>query len=120
MQGSELVRVEPRVGKLVLLAENSIPLGALCRVGVDGQHAERDAHLADRLLVPLEHPAEGGRLLGISRYSLAYLLASQWTRRLDQRGNQVDEPFQAVHPGDTTGPLATDMRPRRAASRSAT
>src|SRR5216110_392438 len=89
--------MEAGVGQLVVLPEDAVALDALVLGLLDGQHAQGDAHLADEVLVALEHAPEGGVVVGVARHPLVDLGPRQRLAGFEQGGHEVDEPFQAIH-----------------------
>src|SRR4029079_19061020 len=81
---------------------------------VDGLHPDRDAELAQRLLVALELPASRPELLGIARlHALRQLVERERAARLEQRGGEVDQAFEAVsHGGISARAARRARRPR--------
>ena len=96
MQGGQLVGLEAGIAQVVGVLGH--PVAEHVGVeGVEGLGDEGDAQLPQRLLVPLEGPAEGGVVLGVAREPEAELVDGERPLGFQQGGNQVDEPLEPVH-----------------------
>ena len=98
MEGSELVRFQAGVLEVVLLFRYPVPLD----VGMAGVHRlenERDAHLPEGVLVPLEGPPKRTLVLGVARKTLVQLLGREGPLGFEKGGDEIDEPFQPIHGG---------------------
>ena len=105
-----LVGLEHDLGQLVVAPGDAVARLVVVR-GAVGARLERDAELAQLLLVALEHPAE--RLLvvgGVAGHGLADLLHRQVPPGGQQADDQVQQPLGLLggHPGDaSTRPAPT-------------
>src|SRR5205823_13220477 len=96
MESSELVGQQPRVLEVVLVLRDAVPLD-VGMAGVDGLEHEGDAHLSQGVLVTLERPPEGSLVLRIAGKALVQLVSGEGPLRFEQGGDEVDQPFQAIH-----------------------
>ena len=92
----QLVGLESGVAQVVVALVDAVAVDRSV-LGLDRLDGERDAHLAQVVLVALERPPEGDEIVGVARHPLANLLGGERTRGLEQRGGQVQEPLELVH-----------------------
>ena len=96
MQGGELVRRQPRILEVVLVFRDPVALDVrLARI--DRLQHERDPHLPQGVLVPLEGTAKGGLVLRIAGQALMELVGRERTLGVEEGGDEIDEPLQPVH-----------------------
>src|SRR5207342_75905 len=88
--------------------------------GVVAAGLERDAHVPQLFLVPLEHAVEGlvRGALGVLRHGLADLLLEEELPGREQADHEVEQPLRLVrgHEGTTYRVAVTFPRPSRARS----
>src|SRR5438874_7447132 len=69
--------------------------------GIGRLQLDRDARLPQGVLVPLEHPFGAGVVaVTVGRDALPDLREREWPPGVEEKGDQVQEAFQRVHPGD--------------------
>jgi hypothetical protein len=96
-QGRHLVGGERDVGKLVALLGDPVGLVDVPRVG--GLDLDGDTDGSQRVLVPLELPLGGRRVLLVVRSQRrADLLVRQGTLRFQEQRDEVEQTFERVHP----------------------
>ena len=97
-QSPHLVGGEGKLGEVVLILGDAV--AGLDLPDVGRGHLDRDAHLAQRVLVPFEHAlGRGGVLLLVGGHQRAYLLESQRAAGFQEQCDQVDQAFEGMHPG---------------------
>jgi hypothetical protein len=97
MEGGQLVLGQARIGKLVAIARNPIPLGTVGLQRVDGLKDQRHAHLAEHVFVPLEVAPKGIVVIGVPANPGPQLLPGDRLTGGKEGGYQVDKSFQPVH-----------------------